>query len=55
LYRQVLNIQKLCNLPTECISLISMDLTTTNSYFSIHHRQISFYNRAALCALLGTY
>jgi len=40
--------------PHSCIYVFCVDLRTNNDYFPIQHQLTGFYNRDAVCLLLGT-
>jgi len=44
MYRQF-NIQQFYVMPTHCIYMLYMDLTTNSDYFPIQHSLIGTYNR----------
>ena len=53
MYRQ-LNIQQFYVLPTQCIYVFCVDMTTNSDYFPIQHWLTGFYNRDGECLLRGT-
>ena len=48
------NIQQFYVLPTHCICVFCVDLSTNNHYFPIQHYLTGFYNRDGVCLLRGT-
>ena len=53
MYRQF-NIQQFYVLPTQCIYVFCVDLSTNSHYFPIQHQLTGLYNRDGVCLLRGT-
>jgi hypothetical protein len=47
------NIQQFYVLPTQCICVFCVDLTTNSVYFPIQHQMTVFQNRYRACLLRG--
>jgi len=48
------NIQQFCVLPTQCIYVFCVDLTTNSDYFPIQIKLTGFYNGNGVYLLRGT-